>query len=559
MNARRYRALVVDDDVSVRRLTVRALNNEEFICDVAGDGNEGSQMAKRGDYDVVVTDLRMPNRNGHALAVELLERKERPLVVVLTGVIEPRLAKDLIVRGVDDIIWKPVVFNTFAAKVKSMVQRRKDVHVAAQARAQATDAQAIPADREGKVPLAEIGQKLAIVTNVLPISHAAMDVFQMSSSNSYGAERIAAAVARDPSLAAELLRLANGSFYNPSRQRLVNLEPAVSRIGQKRVGELAVAASAAAAITRSVMPWMNLNLTWQRSLAAGVAVELLVAQGGHEKIGEGLVLCTIMNSLGRVVLGSLYPERYGRMVKACLSTGQTLVEQEERHFPEPHTQVLAQLLTQWSLPAEISRPLSYLLKDYSALASLPEPTRTKVELVKLAVLMGHMAVGRWESWDCVEIPPADLLKRLHIHDPAGVLAKTKENAASLVNAEHRPSARGQSTSTFKSASTLSKRLCYLQLDNPQFDFLAEVLKSTGTVLTQPPNQLEDIQENALANCLGTAASVMAERFTPRIRRRLTLVVSREIAAKCDEYGGSVAMPGSYGTLRDACLTISSLG
>jgi DNA-binding response OmpR family regulator len=120
-----YRALVVDDDLAVRHLTRLALAHEGFACDVAVNGLHAKEILTAASYDVVVTDLRMPGINGHALVVGLLKVNERPLIVILTGVFEPRLARDLILRGVDCVEFKPVRYDLFAAKVKAMTDRRK--------------------------------------------------------------------------------------------------------------------------------------------------------------------------------------------------------------------------------------------------------------------------------------------------------------------------------------------------------------------------------------------------------------------------------------------------
>ena len=66
-----HRALVVDDEPQVRELTSRALARYRFQCDQACDGEEALEACNRVAYDAVVTDLRMPRRHGHSLAVEL--------------------------------------------------------------------------------------------------------------------------------------------------------------------------------------------------------------------------------------------------------------------------------------------------------------------------------------------------------------------------------------------------------------------------------------------------------------------------------------------------------
>lgn len=119
-----YRALVVEDEEPVRALAVRALAKEGFQCDSAGDGLQATGMLKNSHYDVVVTDLRMPRENGHALATKILARRPRPRIVILTGVLEPSLADDLIARGADEIAFKPVDYREFALKVKQLVRDR---------------------------------------------------------------------------------------------------------------------------------------------------------------------------------------------------------------------------------------------------------------------------------------------------------------------------------------------------------------------------------------------------------------------------------------------------
>jgi DNA-binding response OmpR family regulator len=119
-----YRALIVDDDPISRNLTAHALNDEGFLCTEADDGQEALLRLKE-TFEVVVTDLLMPQLNGHALVVKLLEREPRPVIIALTGVLEPRLVSDLILRGIDDVCFKPVDFPTFAAKVRAYVQRRQ--------------------------------------------------------------------------------------------------------------------------------------------------------------------------------------------------------------------------------------------------------------------------------------------------------------------------------------------------------------------------------------------------------------------------------------------------
>ena len=119
-----YRALVVDDEPVIREATVRAMSSLSFCCDAAGDGCEGMRVFKKRRHDLVVTDLRMPKKHGHALILELLQEPQPPHIVALTGVVDPRLAKDLLSRGVQDIVHKPVDYSMFAIKMLSIFEKQ---------------------------------------------------------------------------------------------------------------------------------------------------------------------------------------------------------------------------------------------------------------------------------------------------------------------------------------------------------------------------------------------------------------------------------------------------
>ncbi|MFQ5734930.1 MAG: response regulator [Planctomycetaceae bacterium] len=121
-----YRALIVDDEWTVRQLTRNALSRIGIDCHFAANGCQALESLKKSNYDVVITDLMMPDRNGHQLCLDLLARPDRPLIMVLTGVVDAKIATDLLKRGVDDVAFKPVDYYEFMAKVRTLLASREE-------------------------------------------------------------------------------------------------------------------------------------------------------------------------------------------------------------------------------------------------------------------------------------------------------------------------------------------------------------------------------------------------------------------------------------------------
>jgi DNA-binding response OmpR family regulator len=123
-----FRALVVDDEPALRQLIVLALGRRGVRCDQAENGHEALKNLERANYDVVISDLAMPVMSGDALATAVLARKDRPMLIIVTGDIEPRRVQDLLNRGVDDIVFKPIDFHGFAGRIKVLLDRQLASH-----------------------------------------------------------------------------------------------------------------------------------------------------------------------------------------------------------------------------------------------------------------------------------------------------------------------------------------------------------------------------------------------------------------------------------------------
>ena len=168
-----FRALVVDDEAIVRGMVVLALLNEGFTCDVATDGEKAKTLMEEGQYDLLVTDLKMPYLDGYSLALDALQGNTAPSVMVHTAYEDPRSVKELLARGVDDIVSKPTDYAVFAAKARGIVARRRAMAQAAAPAAAAAVTAADAADAATDSPAAltdESSQPAAPETEALASS-----------------------------------------------------------------------------------------------------------------------------------------------------------------------------------------------------------------------------------------------------------------------------------------------------------------------------------------------------------------------------------------------------
>ncbi|HEY1587775.1 MAG TPA: sigma-54 dependent transcriptional regulator [Polyangia bacterium] len=114
-----FRALVVDDDETVRYTVRGILEQVKLDVDEAADGAEGLHRVETNDYELVVTDIQMPNMDG----LELLKRiklrpQPQPKVIVMTAHGSERHAVEAIKSGAYDYFRKPFEVNEMMAVVR---------------------------------------------------------------------------------------------------------------------------------------------------------------------------------------------------------------------------------------------------------------------------------------------------------------------------------------------------------------------------------------------------------------------------------------------------------
>ncbi|MGH7137341.1 MAG: HDOD domain-containing protein, partial [Pirellulales bacterium] len=329
------------------------------------------------------------------------------------------------------------------------------------------------------------------------------------------------------------------------------VEEAVVRIGQKRTGELALAMSTIGALKAESHSWIDVALTWRRSLAAGLAVDLLIATAGHSTIGAGLFLAAIVHPLGRIVLSTLYPERYAEMLALSQQTGEPLRAYEERIFRRTQAEIMASLLETWNLPVAVFEPLAYSRHQAAAVSQLAEPLRTRVELIQLAILVGRLAIGRWQPWDLVEFPRGNTLRKLGIDSLGDLIQQTRLELEAIGQLTAFEATRPLRGANALSAETACLDIAYCNLSKETIDVVAEILRSMA-IIPRPclPADLS-LDMPAIVNCTGISLEDASRVFSPSHCH--ILVIDSEDTARPVCPATLLTLPNSFGEIRSTLL------
>ncbi len=117
--------LVVDDETASRESLADVLMEEGFVARTAADARSAIAMLDEDEYDLVITDLRMPEVSGVELLREIRTRSPQTLVILMTAHASVETAVEALREGAHDYMIKPLVYDEVLTKIRHLLDRRE--------------------------------------------------------------------------------------------------------------------------------------------------------------------------------------------------------------------------------------------------------------------------------------------------------------------------------------------------------------------------------------------------------------------------------------------------
>lgn len=330
------RVLFVDGDPSA------LARIEQTLQDMPGDwqmafsptAQRALRQLEEGDFDVIVTDMQMPDMDGFELLSEVLRRYPGMVRIALSSTVKT----DRAIRSANpahQYLPKPCDAATLRAALDTAL-RIREMLVSPKLRTLISRITSLPA-------LSSVHTKLIESLGNAEIS----------------SRELGEIIAQDVGLTAKTLQIANSAFFGLYRYIATPTEAAVY-LGIDTIRALTLSTGVFAAFRHTGLTPVFIGQLQRHSVSTGIVAQAIAnAENLPKKACDGSLVGGLLHDVGKLALAANCPKEYGDVLAVAGSGGISFNEMEQQVFGATHADVGAYLLWLWGLPESVCQAVAF--------------------------------------------------------------------------------------------------------------------------------------------------------------------------------------------------------
>lgn len=320
------RILFVDDDARVLSGLRNLLRSQrrEWEMIFATNGDAAVRRMEDQDFDVVVTDMRMPGLDGAGVLEWVQTHQPGAARIVLSGYSET-----------ESVLRSVPIAHQFLAKpcepevLKGVIERALNLQVL--------------------VSNANLKRLVGSVESLPPLPRLYEKLNRMLASEETGIADVSDLLKQDMAMSAKILQLVNSAFFTTGME-ITDVEFAVSRLGFETVRSLVLAAEVFGTQHESTIPGFSYADLQHHALLTGQLASTLAGPG---PFSDDAFIAGVLHDIGKLVMAAKMPDEFQRMNDEANGNAEPSCVTEYRSLGVCHAEIGAYLLGLWGLPYQV--------------------------------------------------------------------------------------------------------------------------------------------------------------------------------------------------------------
>ncbi|MBU1221894.1 HDOD domain-containing protein [Myxococcota bacterium] len=378
------RIIFVDDEPHVLAGLRRMLRSmrDSWEMSFASSGEQALKLMDLMKFDVIISDMRMPEMSGAELLTRVMEKHPETVRIVLSGYSDIELVLKSILPA-HQYISKPCE----PEKLRDVVERALNM---------------------SKIISNEKVKEIVTKIETLPVLPGVyQELMNEINKPECSLPEIGRIISRDVGMSAKILKLVNSSFFGFARH-IGSTEQAVNLIGLNVMKAIILYENIFNVCEASTLKNLKLERVWEHSINVGrIAkrlIEITPQTTGDKQLSEEAFIAGMLHDVGKIILGANFHDTYIHIHNRIKTEKLSMEELELEEIGTTHAEVGAYLLGLWGT----SEPI------VEAIAFHHSPMATTSEIRPLAVVYAADYFEREETQINVALLPfnADYFSKL---------------------------------------------------------------------------------------------------------------------------------------------------
>ena len=313
--------------------TLRKMRGE-WEMTFTSSSKEALDILGSGSFDVIVSDLRMPEMDGMQLLAEVKSKHPQVVRIILSGQVEQE--------------------STF-----------KSVQVAHQSLSKPCDADILKHTLNKLFGLRNLLEdesikRIVSQTETLPsLPEVYTEVISELQSSDPSVQKVAEIISADLAMTAKILQVVNSAFFGLVR-KINNPKEAVMLLGTETIKALVLSVKIFSQFNHKKFAWFNFDELFNHSMSVSMFAQTISKQ---EHLDQTLVNNSLMagmfHDLGKLILVTSFQEPYQKVLMEAGKTRQNLWDLEIERFGTSHAEIGAYLMGLWGLEYPVIEAIAF--------------------------------------------------------------------------------------------------------------------------------------------------------------------------------------------------------
>jgi putative nucleotidyltransferase with HDIG domain len=370
--------LFVDDEPEIISSTRRLLHSfhPEWQATFANSGTDALLRLREKDFDVIISDIRMPGMSGIQLLEQVCLQHPHVVRIALSGYAD-RDASLLASGLAHQYLVKPCPIETVIAAIQQSLMT------------------------ERWIPNEKLRSLIAQLKTIPSQPKAYMDIVEELKKPTPSIGDVGRIISQDVGMSAKILQLVNSAFFGLP-QTVIDPAHAAVLLGLDTVRDLVLTIGIFSQFEPGRLKRLSLLNVWDHSQrTGGLAKAIVLALGEEKKMVNDAFIAGLLHDVGKLILADNLPQLFLEVTQGAQLENRECIQLEQQAFGTTHAQVGAYLFGLWGLPQRVVDAVAGH-HDPTGAGADANPVTLSVHVANVMDYQAHpeqAKIGSTPAWD----------------------------------------------------------------------------------------------------------------------------------------------------------------